>query len=40
MNVPACIAAVGIAIVSNGLPFTKILKVKQAIKALDGVSFT
>ncbi|WP_262481631.1 hypothetical protein [Bacillus sp. CH30_1T] len=40
MSVAGCVAAVGIAIVSNGLPFSKILKVKSAIKALGGVSKT
>lgn len=37
-NVAGCIGAVGIAIVSNGLPFSKILKVKSAIKSLGGVT--
>ncbi|MCP3742777.1 hypothetical protein [Rossellomorea sp. BNER] len=36
----ACIGAIGVALVSNGIPFTKILKVKAAIKALGGVSKT
>lgn len=40
LSVAGCVAAVGIAIVSNGLPFSKILKVKSAIKALGGVTKT
>lgn len=40
LSVAGCVAAVGIAIVSNGLPFSKILKVKDAIKALGGVTKT
>jgi hypothetical protein len=38
LNVPACIVAVGIAIVSNALPFTKITKVKSALQALGGTT--
>jgi hypothetical protein len=38
LSVSGCVAAVGIAIVSNGLPFSKILKVKSAIKSLGGVT--
>ncbi|QOK25941.1 hypothetical protein IIE26_20020 [Cytobacillus oceanisediminis] len=38
LSVSGCVAAVGIALVSNGLPFSKILKVKDAIKALGGVT--
>ncbi|MEK4581898.1 hypothetical protein [Bacillus sp. FSL R12-0074] len=34
----ACIGAVGVALVSNGIPFTKILKVKSALKALGGTA--
>jgi hypothetical protein len=37
-NLTGCIAAVGIALVSNGLPFSKILKVKSAIKVLGGTT--
>ncbi|MEH6890918.1 hypothetical protein V7024_14555 [Bacillus sp. JJ864] len=37
-NTSACIGAVGIALVSNGIPFTKILKVKSALKALGGTA--
>lgn len=33
-----CIGAVGVALVSNGIPFTKILKVKSALKALGGTA--
>ncbi|EJR58931.1 hypothetical protein IIO_04053 [Bacillus cereus VD115] len=33
-----CLGAVGVAIVSNGLPFSKILKVKSALKALGGTT--
>ncbi|WP_264739801.1 hypothetical protein [Cytobacillus firmus] len=38
LSVSGRVAAVGIALVSNGLPFSKILKVKDAIKALGGVT--
>lgn len=37
-NLAACIGAVGVAVVSNGLPFTKLLKVKKALKALGGTT--
>ncbi|QWI68508.1 hypothetical protein ER45_016240 [Bacillus mycoides] len=37
-SVSGCLGAVGVAIVSNGLPFSKILKVKSALKALGGTT--
>lgn len=33
-----CVGAVGVAIVSNGLLFTKLLKVKKGLKALGGTT--
>lgn len=39
-NTWGCIGAVGIAIVSNGIPFSKILKVKKALNALGGTAKT
>lgn len=35
-NIPGCISAIGLAILTVGFPFTKILKVKKAIDALGG----
>lgn len=35
-SIPGCIGAVGIALISNGIPFLKILKVRSALKALGG----
>lgn len=34
----ACISAVGVAVVSNAIPWTKILKVKKAAKAVGGMT--
>ena len=37
-SVSGCVGAVGVALVSNGIPFSKILKVKSALKALGGTA--
>ncbi|PFJ17273.1 hypothetical protein COD67_09900 [Bacillus cereus] len=37
-NTSGCIAAIGIAIVTNGIPLTKITKIKSALKALGGTA--
>ena len=35
-NIPGCIGAIGLALITVGFPFTKILKVKKALDALGG----
>ncbi|MCY9513623.1 hypothetical protein [Paenibacillus apiarius] len=37
-SIPGCIGAIGLALISAGLPFTKILKVKKALDALGGTA--
>jgi hypothetical protein len=39
-GIAGCVSAVGIALVGNGIPLSKITKVKKAIKALGGVTAT
>ncbi|SFX31013.1 hypothetical protein SAMN04487866_10463 [Thermoactinomyces sp. DSM 45891] len=37
-SITGCVGAIGIALVTTGIPFTKILKVKQALSALGGAT--
>ncbi|MCY7450466.1 hypothetical protein [Bacillus altitudinis] len=36
INIPACVGAIGVAIISNGIPISKILKLKKAIGMFGG----
>ncbi|MGX9290852.1 hypothetical protein ACSLGF_06435 [Bacillus sp. A015] len=36
INIPACVGAIGVAILSNGIPISKILKLKKAIDMFGG----